>query len=224
MVFVPCKIVEWGAEEAFSDYPVTKSSGESPYLEGEPGDGDTRVIQVGNLSIYMGNEKLFSTENPSTLMITERRLAFACPNYAKGSTWFGMGGLGVAVAVTAMAVSATRAKRRASGKCFVGQIRYPWVASVGWRNPKSKFLFPENFLVTMTSSGRPVSLSFTVGWGAQPEPMASDILARVVANRLTSEPEMPPALRREFAATPAAPQTSLKDEFLGWTLPHAFGR
>ena len=224
MVFMPCKIVEWGNEEASSDYPVTRASGEPPFLEGELGDGDTRVIQVGDLNIYAGSEKVFSTENPSTVMISESRIAFACPNYAKGSTWLGIGGLGAAVAVSAMAVSAARAKRRAAGKCFVGQIRYPWVASVGWRNPRHKFLLPQNFLVTMMSSGRPVSLSFTVGWGAQPEPMAADILARIVANRLTSEPEMPPALRQQFVRTPVAPQTSLEEEFTGWTLPHSFAR
>jgi hypothetical protein len=61
--------------------------------------------------------------------LTDRRLMYVCRHFTKGSTWFGFGPIGFAVAGTAMAVSAVNARRKRAGRAAVGQIRHEWLTT-----------------------------------------------------------------------------------------------
>ena len=67
----------------------------------------------------------------SSTFITDSRVAVACSKYDRGGRAhpFTLGGLLFTVPYNA--ISRTQAKRRRSGNMMVGQVRYPWLATVG---------------------------------------------------------------------------------------------
>lgn len=70
----------------------------------------------------------------ASVLISDCRVAIACSNYDKGGSWYpGLGGIPAGViALTATAVSSARARKRREGNMMVGQVRYPWLVSVGF--------------------------------------------------------------------------------------------
>lgn len=79
-----------------------------------------------------GGRKVMSvSKRKIDVWVTDARVAIACVKYEKGRFWWGFGGCGAIFAVFAIMVSAIRAAVRRHGKVLVGQIRYPWLRSVG---------------------------------------------------------------------------------------------
>jgi hypothetical protein len=72
----------------------------------------------------------------TSIVITDRRIAFMTTQFAKGGGWGGFGLVGMTVAVTANAVSKHRAAKRAAGKVLIGQLRYEWLKAVAVRQCK----------------------------------------------------------------------------------------
>jgi hypothetical protein len=60
------------------------------------------------------------------VLVTNQRLVYLCPNFTKGSTAWGFGPLGIAVALIVMAVSHLRAANRRRGRVATGQVRFQW--------------------------------------------------------------------------------------------------
>ena len=70
------------------------------------------------------------TDVSASLYITGQRVAFACAKPDKGRGRAGFGGTGLAVALTAHAVSKARTVSRRRGRIMAAQLRYPWLKSV----------------------------------------------------------------------------------------------
>lgn len=68
-------------------------------------------------------------ENAS-MLVTDRRIAFATTSFTKGATYIGFGGSGSTIAAGAMVVSAHRARKRRQGRILLGQVRLEWITSV----------------------------------------------------------------------------------------------
>ena len=95
-------------------------------------------ITVGELAVHEvrsggGPQRLLRIEDiKAAVRITDSRVTVACSKFAKGGGWTGFGAGGIAVALTANAVSKARASRRRQGKMLVGQVAYPWLLSIGF--------------------------------------------------------------------------------------------
>ncbi|MDR0594444.1 MAG: zinc ribbon domain-containing protein [Bifidobacteriaceae bacterium] len=89
---------------------------------------------------YSGNKgwtsALAAEEIDISVYITASRIAFWSPKYDKGSRWVGGGVAGLAVALTANAISAAVAARRRRGKALIGHIRYEWLSAVAFKDKK----------------------------------------------------------------------------------------
>jgi hypothetical protein len=83
--------------------------------------------------------KAWELPSPTTVVITDRRTAFLTTQFDKGGGWTGFGVAGIAVALTANAVSRSRAAKRSAGKVAIGQIRHEWLTSIGVRYRKPVF-------------------------------------------------------------------------------------
>lgn len=72
------------------------------------------------------------------MWVTGSRVLLYCRNFDKGGGWTGWGLGGLAVAVTANAISKGMAANRRKGKALVGNIRYPWITRVSF-SPRNGF-------------------------------------------------------------------------------------
>jgi hypothetical protein len=72
-------------------------------------------------------------------MITDARVAVACSQFTKGSWWFGMGLIGLPVAVLLTVISKSMAAQRRHGKMLVGHVRYEWLQFVDTADRGSRF-------------------------------------------------------------------------------------
>jgi hypothetical protein len=117
-------------------WPVLPAQPDGMLVAHEDLDGE-RIVRLPVSSVAVlevtggGQRTVFaSSDLAGTLYVTDGRVVFASANFDKGSTWVGFGGIGLAVALTATAVSKTRAASRRRGKILTGQVRYPWLSSV----------------------------------------------------------------------------------------------
>lgn len=83
--------------------------------------------------------KAWELPGATTVVITDRRIAFLTTQFDKGGGWIGFGVGGLAVAATANAVSRSRAAKRSAGKIAIGQLRYEWLTSIAVRYRKPVF-------------------------------------------------------------------------------------
>jgi hypothetical protein len=83
--------------------------------------------------------KMWELPDVTTVVVTDRRIAFLTTGFDKGGGWTGFGLAGLAVAATANAVSKSRAAKRSAGKVAIGQIRHEWLTSIGVRYRKPVF-------------------------------------------------------------------------------------
>ena len=117
-------------------WPVMASESGGMLIEREDLDGDEivtlPVIAAAVCEVTGGGlRQLAEVSNISaSLYITGQRVAFACARFDKGGGWAGFGGAGLAIALTANAVSMARAAARRRGKIMAAQLRYPWLKSV----------------------------------------------------------------------------------------------
>lgn len=84
--------------------------------------------KVGNAWVSQLRTKDISFQ----VWVTGSRVLLYCRNFDKGGGWSGWGLGGLAVAVTANAISKGMAANRRKGKALVGNIRYPWITRVSF--------------------------------------------------------------------------------------------
>ncbi len=94
---------------------------QSPYWTAATLDGLKLLLEPGESLLrvcYCRVSKLgpnaWTLENPTTVVVTDRRTAFLTTQFDKGGGWVGFGVAGLAVAVTANAVSKRRAATSAA--------------------------------------------------------------------------------------------------------------
>lgn len=100
----------------------------------EPGE---TVLHVGYCRVSQRGPKSWTLPNPTTVVVTDRRTAFLTTQFDKGGGWVGFGAAGLAVAVTANAVSKHRAAQRSAGKVAIGQVRHEWLTGITLRRSKA---------------------------------------------------------------------------------------
>lgn len=83
--------------------------------------------------------KKWQLPDATTVVITDRRIAFMTTQFDKGGGWSGFGLAGLAVAATANAVSKNRAAKRSAGKIAIGQLRHEWLTAIAVRYRKPVF-------------------------------------------------------------------------------------
>ena len=122
----------------------TAASRDGVHLELEPGESVLHVCSctVSQLSPKGAQlqpkplqllPKAWTLEHPTTVVITDRRTAFLTTQFDKGGGWAGFGIVGASVALTANAVSRSRAAKRSTGRVAIGQVRHEWLTSIGLR-------------------------------------------------------------------------------------------
>jgi hypothetical protein len=100
----------------------------------EPGE---TVLHVGQCRVSQPGPKSWTLQNPTTLVVSDRRIAFLTTQFDRGGGWAGFGAAGLAVAVTANAVSKRRAAQRSAGKVAIGQVRHEWLTGITLRRRKA---------------------------------------------------------------------------------------
>ncbi len=179
-------------------YPQLSDEGDQAVATELEDGPDIRGFTSASLAVYeLGGRmprRLASTppndliaKHHSIVQITDCRVTMVCEKFTKGSTWIG-GGLGAAVAVGAMAVSAAKARRRRGGKVMIGHLRYEWLSRVGASLPNS---FGMNAYVILEYRDGPTAKAVHINCnGIEPATVAQDITRRAAAHRLAQPPEL----------------------------------
>jgi Protein of unknown function (DUF2510) len=182
-------------------YPVLgddKSEIEIEQLDGK----DIKILYANALQVrrVVGSslvKEVGIADIKATVYITDARVAVACSKYDKGGGWRGAS---LAVPVLNLASKARAASRR-KGKMLVGQIRYPWLAQVGFTE-KAGFgtLDALRLEVVEKADGveRVVYLDLDFPKGTDTGRLALLISQRSAAYRLRNDPELSPDEREKF--------------------------
>jgi hypothetical protein len=128
---------------------------DSPYWAPASENGSELLLEPGEVLLAKGLSQVASKGSKSwtlpfstTVVLTDRRLAFMTLDFDKGGGWTGFGLAGAAVAEGANAVSKHRAEKRSAGKVLIGHLRHEWVTDLGFRHQKK--LIGQNFYVDIT--------------------------------------------------------------------------
>ena len=154
------------------------------------------------------------------VVITDARVIVYCEKWTKGGGWTGFGLGGVAVALTANAISKARAASRRRGKLLVGQIRYPWLGAVGG-SPKIDWKTNEHLrllaMTRLTPPEGPAAMHVTIRLPKQVDStaVAAEIAQRSARWRLTRNdlaPDVVVKLEELLQAQPKVPEQRINDK------------
>ncbi len=117
---------------------------QSPYWTASTADGIQLLLEPGEALLEVRycrvsqiSPRAWVLPNPTTLVVTDQRIAFLTTQFDKGGGWVGFGFAGLAVATTANAVSRRRATQRSAGKVAIGQARHEWLTGITLRRVKA---------------------------------------------------------------------------------------
>lgn len=119
-----------------------------------------------------------SNEMQTSFYVTDSRVAFLCEHFDNGNSYTGQG------ALIAEAISRAKAHKRTKGKVFLGQIRYEWLRTIGYKRKVSygtKDIVSLRYIDTDKNS---FALDFFFKKGTDTEFIANDILRRACIYRL----------------------------------------
>lgn len=176
--------------------PVPGLETNSILLEDRDGRSVQRVTAKSVLLKRDGKTAASATDVPIDVFITDARIAWACSKYDKGGRFTGSGG-GALVALAINAGSAAMAARRRRGKMLVGQVRYPWLSSVGSCS-RMGFGSQEQLHLSAKSSGSELKLVFSMRTHDDAATIATEIARRAAAYRLACETELSAATRERL--------------------------
>jgi hypothetical protein len=146
---------------------------------------DERVLWTGRYEVRSAGAADWRLSDDTTLIVTDRRLAFLTTKFDTGGGWAGFGVVGLAVATTANVVSKSRAAARSAGKVAIGQVRHEWLKSVTLRRVKALIGVTDTYVdLTLPTKGGPLTLTL---WGrpALTEDFARWLASVVAAHQMT---------------------------------------
>lgn len=204
---------------------------QSPYWTAATLDGVELLLEPGESLLLVcycrvskPGPRAWTLENPTTLVVTDRRTAFLTTQFDKGGGWVGFGVAGLAVAVTANAVSKHRAAQRSAGKVAIGQVRHEWVTGITLRRRKALIGVVDTYLdlATTTAAGSQVIELWSSKGQVVNEELARWLASTVSRHRMTllnpaSEPDLATLRRYSIGGHDTAPSGSPDD--LGWRFP-----
>jgi len=189
-MFTVLAVVDSSHDDA-SLYPI-KGDGEDSLIELESLDGpNCERLAVSGLELHQligGKLKQIARVGgiEAEMIISDARVAVACLNYNRE------GGVGVGIFVAA-AINAARKARTARSEdpeILVGQVRYPWLWTIGCHASSGFGAGPGQIHLGLNVGSRkaplPTLLTVSVK-GESAERVAREITRRAVAYRLTHE-------------------------------------
>ncbi len=194
-------------------------------------DGSLRELNARELEIYEFNggvDRVLSLDSLTfEVAITDSRVVVWCKKFDKGGGWRGFGVTSLVIAGAANAVSHARAASRRKGKCLVGQVRYPWLAKVGYRSKQGMFSSVEEIRLlvedgTSGSDRRRMALDLRLNSTESARSVAETIVRRAVDYRLARAPDLEPEERQslEELQRDGVPRARGSDDF---TMVHLAG-
>jgi hypothetical protein len=176
----------------------TPASLDGTHLDLEPGES---VLHVCSCTVSQLSQKgvqlrpkptqslptAWELPSPTTVVITDRRIAFLTTQFDKGGGWVGFGAVGLTVAVTANAVSKHRAAQRSAGKIAIGQVRHEWLTSIGLRYRKFVFGLDTYLHLAVATAAGPAVIQLYKPKIID-EQLARAILGTVAAHRIALLP------------------------------------
>ena len=173
----------------------------------EANDGPLdQPFQVSMVSLRrkVGNNWVRETQTKDLsfqFWITGSRVILYCRNFDKGGGWSGWGLGGLAVAVTANAISKGMAANRRKGKALVGNIRYPWITKVGF-SPRAGIGSRETIDIQYVDGTDPTkpecSLTIHLDNRTDANRVARFIADKVIAYRYADKGELAPESLAKF--------------------------
>jgi len=122
------------------------SSADGVHLRLEPGEN---VLRAGRCRVKSSAGNWILPDD-TTIVVTDRRIAFMSTDFDKGGGWVGFGAAGLAISVAANIVSKHRAAKRSAGLVAIGQLRHEWIDSVELRRERA-LLGPVTTYVYLTA-------------------------------------------------------------------------
>jgi hypothetical protein len=187
----------------------------------EPGES---LLRVCYCRVSQTRPTAWTLENPTTLVVTDRRTAFLTTQFDKGGTWVGFGFIGLAIAVTANEVSKNRAAKRSADKVAIGQIRHEWVTGIALRRKKALIGVVDTYidLTTATAAGSQVIELWSPKGQAVNEELARWLASTVSGHRMAllnpaSAADLATLRRYSLGGHDTAPTG--KPDDLGWRFP-----
>jgi hypothetical protein len=191
-------------------------------------------VSMVSLRRKVGNSWVRETQTKDIsfqFWITGSRVLLYCRNFDKGGGWRGWGLGGLAVAVTANAISKGMAANRRKGKALVGNIRYPWITKVGF-SPRNGVGTRETIdiqYIDGTDATKPeCSLTIHLDNRTDANRVARFIVDKIIAYRYADKGELAPETLAKFEALRAsglrdAPDKGYVNFYLipsSWKVPH----
>jgi hypothetical protein len=187
----------------------------------EPGES---LLRVCYCRVSQTRPTAWTLENPTTLVVTDRRTAFLTTQFDKGGTWVGFGFVGLAIALTANEVSKHRAAQRSAGQVAIGQVRHEWITGMTLRRKKALIGVVDTYidLTIATEAGSQVIELWSPKGQAVNEEFARWLASTISGHRMALLNPASPAdlatLRRySLGGQDAAPAGNPND--LGWRFP-----
>src|ERR1017187_2804917 len=214
-------------QQILSVRPIGDTS--SPYWTASSTDGvqlllepDESLLHVGYCRVSQVNPKAWALPDTTTVVVTDRRLAFLTTRFDTGGGWSGFGVAGLAIAVTANAVSPRRAADRSAGKIAIGQIRHEWLTAITLRRVKALIGVTDTYIdltYANAAGGRTIEL-----WGRAvvSEDFARWLVNTVCVHRLAILPQESSDARatlHHYKDGGPDPTTIGKPSDLRWSIP-----
>lgn len=185
---------------------VTEFSRTGALIAPEPGDGLIRTAAGTAASVTHTARTGLRTlarypQSTATLFVTDSRAAVVCSHTKHGQKWWGIGGIGLFIALFMRLITAiVAAIQNAGDQVVAGQISYADLTEVSWTSRSGRGGQESvSLAMTDTSLGHPRRLRLTVVLVPQvgAAGVASDIVQRA-ARYLTQNPGLPPADRERL--------------------------
>jgi hypothetical protein len=178
-------------------YPVPGIESNSILMEDRDGSDVRRILAKAALVERDGKRLSRVSDVRIDVFITDARVALACTKYDKGGGWSGYGAGGLAVALAFNAGSKALAAGRRRGKMLVGQVRYPWLATVG-SSAKFGMGSEERLYFKVKTAQGETQVLLTLPKNLDAAAIAAEIARRAAAYRLACEPDLEDIKRARF--------------------------
>jgi hypothetical protein len=186
----------------------------------EPGES---LLYVGYCRVSQLKPQKWQLPDRTTLVVTDRRIAFLTTQFDTGGGWAGFGVVGLAVATSANMVSKHRAAQRSAGKVAIGQARHEWITGIALRTVRALIGVTDDYLdLTVASSAGPRILELW-GRGVVNTKFAHWLAGVVAGHRMVqlSSPstDAEETLQRYQQGGHDTPPPSGRQNSISWTFP-----
>jgi hypothetical protein len=200
----------------------------SPYWTASSADGvqlllepEESLLHVGYCRVSQVNPKGWALPDTTTVVVTDRRLAFLTTQFDTGGGWAGFGVAGLAIAVTANAVSKHRAAARSAGNVAIGQIRHEWLTAITLRRVKALIGVTDTYIDLTYANAAGARTIELWGRAVVSEDFARWLVSTACAHRLAILPQESSDARAALQRYRDGGQDPItgKPNDVGWSLP-----